>query len=107
MPVSTVVILVLYSSMLQNNPARSHMELLWHADVVHIYQPLLSECTNPETLEAAVGAIQNLAACQWQVTLVPLFQRKACLVTQIVDTHYKDSWVLFHYDNESIKSVLK
>ncbi|EEC20464.1 armadillo repeat protein, putative [Ixodes scapularis] len=27
---------------------------------------LLSECSNPETLEAAAGAIQNLAACYWQ-----------------------------------------
>lgn len=43
------------------------MELLWQPSVVHIYLPLLSECTNPETLEAAAGAIQNLAACDWQV----------------------------------------
>ena len=63
------------SSMLHNNPARAHMELLWHPDVVHIYLPLLSDCTNPETLEAAVGAVQNLAACHWQVMVVTLFQR--------------------------------
>lgn len=30
------------------------------------YLSLLSECSNPETLEAAAGAIQNLAACYWQ-----------------------------------------
>ncbi|XP_022686065.1 catenin delta-2-like isoform X2 [Varroa jacobsoni] len=44
----------------------SGMELLWQADVVQPYLSLLSECSNPETLEAAAGAIQNLAACYWQ-----------------------------------------
>ena len=44
------------------------MELLWQPEVFHVYHPLLSECTNPETLEAAAGAIQNLAACDWQVS---------------------------------------
>lgn len=42
------------------------MELLWQADVVQPYLSLLSDCSNPETLEAAAGAIQNLAACYWQ-----------------------------------------
>eukprot|EP00106_Octopus_bimaculoides_P019685 XP_014787127.1 PREDICTED: armadillo repeat protein deleted in velo-cardio-facial syndrome-like isoform X3 [Octopus bimaculoides] len=41
-------------------------EILWHPDIVHIYLPLLADCSNPVTLEAAVGAIQNLAACDWQ-----------------------------------------
>jgi hypothetical protein len=31
-----------------------------------VYLPLLRECTNPETLEAAAGAVQNLAACEWE-----------------------------------------
>ncbi len=44
------------------------MELLWQPDVVQVYLPLLSDCSNPETLEAAAGAIQNLAACDWQVS---------------------------------------
>ena len=26
----------------------------------------MSDCSNPETLEAAAGAIQNLSACYWQ-----------------------------------------
>ncbi len=43
------------------------MELLWQPDVVQVYLPLLSDCSNPETLEAAAGGIQNLAACDWQV----------------------------------------
>ena len=42
-------------------------ELLWQPEVVHVYLPLLSDCSNPETLEAAAGAVQNLAACSWQV----------------------------------------
>jgi hypothetical protein len=39
---------------------------LWHPSVVGVYLPLLTDCTNPETLEAAAGAIQNLAACDWK-----------------------------------------
>ncbi|XP_043232679.1 armadillo repeat protein deleted in velo-cardio-facial syndrome-like isoform X2 [Amphibalanus amphitrite] len=42
------------------------MELLWQPDIVQPYLSLLSDCSNPETLEAAAGAIQNLAACYWQ-----------------------------------------
>ncbi len=33
------------------------------------YLALLSNCSNPETLEAAAGAIQNLAACYWQPSI--------------------------------------
>ncbi|KAH8036321.1 hypothetical protein HPB51_024887 [Rhipicephalus microplus] len=50
----------------QSDPP-SGMELLWQPEVVQPYLALLSECSNPETLEAAAGAIQNLAACYWQV----------------------------------------
>ncbi|XP_077549850.1 adherens junction protein p120 isoform X7 [Haemaphysalis longicornis] len=45
------------------------MELLWQPEVVQPYLALLSECSNPETLEAAAGAIQNLAACYWQPSI--------------------------------------
>ncbi|XP_076355944.1 catenin delta-2-like isoform X4 [Tachypleus tridentatus] len=45
------------------------MELLWQPEVVQTYLALLSECSNPETLEAAAGSIQNLAACYWQPSL--------------------------------------
>lgn len=41
-------------------------DLLWQSEVVKPYLALLSGCSNPETLEAAAGAIQNLAACYWQ-----------------------------------------
>jgi len=44
-------------------------ELLWQPEVVQPYLAILSECSNPETLEAAAGAIQNLAACYWQPSI--------------------------------------
>ncbi|KAH1023634.1 hypothetical protein HUJ04_012800 [Dendroctonus ponderosae] len=45
------------------------MELLWQPDVVQSYLALLQSCSNPETLEAAAGALQNLAACYWQPSI--------------------------------------
>lgn len=37
--------------------------------MVQPYLNLLSNCSNPETLEAAAGAIQNLSACFWQPSI--------------------------------------
>lgn len=37
--------------------------------VVQAYLCLLQSCSNPETLEAAAGALQNLAACYWQPSI--------------------------------------
>ena len=37
--------------------------------IVQPYLSLLSNCSNPETLEAAAGAIQNLSACYWQPSI--------------------------------------
>ncbi|GAB6022125.1 Catenin delta-2 [Chamberlinius hualienensis] len=45
------------------------MDLLWQPEVVKCYLDLLADCSNPETLEAAAGAIQNLAACYWQPSI--------------------------------------
>ncbi|XP_046407039.1 armadillo repeat protein deleted in velo-cardio-facial syndrome-like isoform X3 [Ischnura elegans] len=45
------------------------MELLWQPEVVQSYLQLLQSCSNPETLEAAAGALQNLAACYWQPSI--------------------------------------
>ncbi|XP_074597306.1 adherens junction protein p120 isoform X2 [Brevipalpus obovatus] len=45
------------------------MELLWQPEIVQPYLAILSLCSNPETLEAAAGAIQNLAACYWQPSI--------------------------------------
>ena len=47
----------------------SGMELLWQPEVVQPYLNLLSNCSNPETLEAAAGGIQNLSACYWQPSI--------------------------------------
>lgn len=51
-----------------SEPAKG-MELLWQPEVVHLYLPLLAECSNREILEAAAGAVQNLAACYWQPSI--------------------------------------
>lgn len=45
------------------------MALLWQPEIAQCYLALLSECSNPETLEAAAGAMQNLAACYWQPSI--------------------------------------
>ena len=53
-----------------SNQSQPHgKELLWQPDVVKPYLALLSGCSNSETLEAAAGAIQNLAACYWQPSI--------------------------------------
>lgn len=44
-------------------------ELLWQPEIVQPYLSLLSGCSNPETLEAAAGSIQNLCACYWQASI--------------------------------------
>lgn len=44
-------------------------DLLWQTDIVKPYLALLAGCSNYETLEAAAGAIQNLAACYWQPSI--------------------------------------
>lgn len=43
--------------------------MLWHPTIVKPYLTLLSECSNPDTLEGAAGALQNLAAGSWKVML--------------------------------------
>ncbi|XP_055381779.1 catenin delta-2 isoform X3 [Condylostylus longicornis] len=56
------------NSIQRNEPAKGY-ELLWQPEVVQSYLSLLQSCSNPETLEAAAGAIQNLAACYWQPSI--------------------------------------
>lgn len=51
-----------------NEPIKGY-EMLWQPDVVQSYLALLQSCSNPETLEAAAGALQNLAACYWQPSI--------------------------------------
>uniref|UniRef100_A0A8K9WPJ5 Catenin delta 2 n=1 Tax=Oncorhynchus mykiss TaxID=8022 RepID=A0A8K9WPJ5_ONCMY len=42
------------------------VQMLWHPSIVKPYLTLLSECSNPDTLEGAAGALQNLAAGTWK-----------------------------------------
>uniref|UniRef100_A0A674NFC5 Catenin delta 2 n=1 Tax=Takifugu rubripes TaxID=31033 RepID=A0A674NFC5_TAKRU len=42
------------------------VQMLWHPTIVKPYLTLLSECSNPDTLEGAAGALQNLAAGSWK-----------------------------------------
>uniref|UniRef100_A0A3B3DJD7 Catenin (cadherin-associated protein), delta 2b n=1 Tax=Oryzias melastigma TaxID=30732 RepID=A0A3B3DJD7_ORYME len=44
------------------------IQMLWHPSIVKPYLTLLSECSNPDTLEGAAGALQNLAAGSWKST---------------------------------------
>ncbi len=46
-----------------------YSSILYIPQIVQPYLNLLSNCSNPETLEAAAGAIQNLAACYWQPSI--------------------------------------
>uniref|UniRef100_A0A8C7YV43 Catenin delta 2 n=1 Tax=Oryzias sinensis TaxID=183150 RepID=A0A8C7YV43_9TELE len=43
------------------------VQMLWHPTIVKPYLTLLSECSNPDTLEGAAGALQNLAAGSWKL----------------------------------------
>ncbi|KAH9491479.1 Catenin delta-2 [Bulinus truncatus] len=48
-------------------PAASiHYRALWGPEIHSLYSTVLKRCTNPITMEAAAGAIQNLTACDWQ-----------------------------------------
>ncbi|CAF0776557.1 unnamed protein product [Didymodactylos carnosus] len=42
------------------------VELLWQTDVIGTYVHLLRHSSNPDTLEATAGCIQNLTACYWK-----------------------------------------
>ncbi|XP_054621035.1 catenin delta-2 isoform X8 [Dunckerocampus dactyliophorus] len=42
------------------------VQMLWHPTIIKPYLTLLSECSNPDTLEGAAGALQNLAAGSWK-----------------------------------------
>merc|ERR1719242_53050 len=53
----------------RNGGSNTGMDLLWQPEVVQPYLNLLSNCSNPETLEAAAGGIQNLSACYWQPSI--------------------------------------
>lgn len=60
-------------------------ELLYQPEVVRLYLSLLTESQNYNTLEAAAGALQNLSAGQWTVSLrvggVGVVQRQDAMFT--------------------------
>ncbi|XP_068148075.1 catenin delta-2 [Drosophila tropicalis] len=58
-----------YSKSSTSNQIKKGYEQLWQPEVVQYYLSLLQSCSNPETLEAAAGAIQNLSACYWQPSI--------------------------------------
>ncbi|XP_038626238.1 catenin delta-2 isoform X1 [Tachyglossus aculeatus] len=49
------------------------IQMLWHPSIVKPYLTLLSECSNPDTLEGAAGALQNLAAGSWKCPSYSVF----------------------------------
>ncbi|CAD5120835.1 DgyrCDS9389 [Dimorphilus gyrociliatus] len=48
---------------------KGSVQLLWHPTTLRTLLNMIKECTNPATLEAGVGVIQNLAACQWSISV--------------------------------------
>ena len=53
----------------EDNPVALGVELLWQPDLVTLYVHIITNSTNPITLEAAAGAIHNLCGCKWNVSL--------------------------------------
>lgn len=60
------------------------IQMLWHPSIVKPYLTLLSECSNPDTLEGAAGALQNLAAGSWKVRLVHYHTKTICNSEQVL-----------------------
>ena len=54
---------------LLNSPpsVREEVAFLWSPRSLHLYFQLLSDSCNQDTIEAVVGCLQNLTACEWQV----------------------------------------
>lgn len=64
-------------------------ELLFQPEVVRIYTSLLRESKNPSVLEAAAGAIQNLCAGRWTVSV-------ACLQTDQLQLTLIQMWSIWN-----------
>lgn len=72
------------------------MELLWQPEVVQSYLSLLQTCSNPETLEAAAGALQNLAACYWQPSIeIRAAVRKEKGLPILVELLRMEVWIFY------------
>ena len=45
--------------------------LLWQPEMVYVYLAVIEQYTScSEAVEAAAGAVQNLTACNWKVSLL-------------------------------------
>lgn len=55
-------------------------ELLWQPEIVTLYIYLITNSSNPITLEAVTAAIHNLCGCKWNVRfyLIYIFLSEAC-----------------------------
>lgn len=53
----------------EDNPVALGVELLWQPDLVTLYVHIITNSTNPVTLEAAAGAIHNLCGSKWNVSI--------------------------------------
>jgi len=54
------------------------MELLWQPEIARVYVQLLSSSANVVTVEAALGSLQNLTACTWQVQVCAAASSLGC-----------------------------
>ncbi|CAF1082343.1 unnamed protein product [Adineta steineri] len=62
------------------------VEMLWQTDVIGTYVHLLRHSSNPDTLEATAGCIQNLTACYWKPSVdLRTEVRKARGLSELVD----------------------
>jgi hypothetical protein len=62
------------------------VEMLWQTDVIGTYVHLLRHSSNPDTLEATAGCIQNLTACYWKPSMdLRAEVRKARGLYELVD----------------------
>ncbi|XP_025087808.1 armadillo repeat protein deleted in velo-cardio-facial syndrome homolog isoform X2 [Pomacea canaliculata] len=67
-------------------PSGSEYQSLWGNDLIQLYLLILKSCTNPVSMEAAAGAIQNLTACDWEPAVeCRAFVRKAKGLPILVD----------------------
>lgn len=77
-------------------PGAAEFKALWEPELVKLYLSILKDGTNPVTMEAAAGAIQNLTACYWQPAEdTRATVRKEKSLPDLVDllTHERDSVV--------------
>uniref|UniRef100_A0A3B3WKR3 Catenin delta 2 n=1 Tax=Poecilia mexicana TaxID=48701 RepID=A0A3B3WKR3_9TELE len=70
------------------------VQMLWHPTIVKPYLTLLSECSNPDTLEGAAGALQNLAAGSWK-EMIPYFCHKDEENCEFISLQQSGEWSVY------------